>query len=125
MIKIAIIGAGGRMGRRIAALAIESEQFDIVGAIEPAGSECLGQDIGTLAGLGAFGVKVSSELPSRPDVVIDFSSPEGTLAWLEACLRDGLAVVIGTTGLTASRRRSSRMRRRKSRSSTRPTTRWA
>jgi 4-hydroxy-tetrahydrodipicolinate reductase len=102
MIKIAIVGAGGRMGRRIAALAIESEQFDIVGAVESAGAECIGQDVGTLAGVGAFGVKVGAELTQRPDVVIDFSAPEGTLAWLEACRKDGLALVIGTTGLTAS-----------------------
>ena len=102
MIKIAIVGAGGRMGRRIAALAIESEQFDIVGAIESPGAECIAQDIGTLAGVGTFGVKVSTELTQRPDVVIDFSSSEGTLAWLDACRKDALALVIGTTGLTAS-----------------------
>jgi 4-hydroxy-tetrahydrodipicolinate reductase len=82
MIKIAIVGAGGRMGRRIAALAIESEQFDIVGALESPGAESIGQDVGTLAGVGAFGVKVSTEMTQRPDVVIDFSLPEGTLTWL-------------------------------------------
>ena len=102
MIKIAIIGAGGRMGRRLAALAIESEQFDIVGAVEAAGAECLGQDVGTLAGLGPFGVAVTGELGQKPDVVIDFSSPECTLGWLDACRKDGTALVIGTTGLTAS-----------------------
>ena len=51
MIKIAITGAGGRMGRRLAALAIESEKFDIVAAMEAAGHEAVGKDIGELAGV--------------------------------------------------------------------------
>ena len=56
MTRIAITGAAGRMGRRIAALAIDSEQFDIVSAMEYAGHGDIGADIGELAGLGAFGV---------------------------------------------------------------------
>ncbi len=43
MTKIAITGAAGRMGRRIAALAIDSEQFDIVSAMEYAGHGELGE----------------------------------------------------------------------------------
>jgi 4-hydroxy-tetrahydrodipicolinate reductase len=102
MIKIAISGAGGRMGRRIAALAIESEQFDIVAALEAAGQETVGKDIGELAGLGPFGVKVTAELSVKPDVLIDFSTPAGTLAALAACRKVRSAMVIGTTGLTDS-----------------------
>lgn len=102
MIKIAISGAGGRMGRRIAALAIASEQFDIVAALEAAGHEAVGKDIGELAGAGPFGVKVATKLADSPDVLIDFSSPAGTLVWLAACRKDKVAMVIGTTGLTDS-----------------------
>jgi len=102
MIKIAITGAAGRMGRRIAALAIESEQFDIVSAMEVPGSDALGRDIGELAGVGAFGVKVTEALDEAPEVLIDFSLPEGTMHWLEACMGCGAAMVIGTTGLTES-----------------------
>ena len=102
MTRIAITGAGGRMGRRIAALAIESEQFDIVGALEAAGADAIGRDIGELAGVGAFGVAVSAELDEAPDVLVDFSVPEGTLRWLGVCRKRGVAMLIGTTGLTAS-----------------------
>lgn len=104
MIKIAISGAGGRMGRRIAALAIESEQFDIVAGLESPSHEAVGKDIGELAGLGHFGVKVSATLAVHADVLIDFSSPPGTLAWLGACRKGRTAMVIGTTGLTDSQR---------------------
>ena len=46
MLKIAITGAGGRMGRRIAALAIESGKFDVSAATEMAGHEAIGRDVG-------------------------------------------------------------------------------
>jgi 4-hydroxy-tetrahydrodipicolinate reductase len=104
MVRIAINGAAGRMGRRIAALAIESERFDIVAAVEAAGHECIGGDVGELAGVGTFGVAVSGE-PSDAggaEVVIDFSLPEGTMAVLPACRKRKIAMVVGTTGLTAS-----------------------
>ena len=103
MTKIAITGAAGRMGRRIAALAIESEQFDIAAATEAPGHPALGRDIGELAGVGAFGVPVTDGLgEARPDVLIDFSLPEGTMAFLPVCRDRGMAMVIGTTGLTES-----------------------
>ncbi len=102
MMKLAIIGAAGRMGRRIAALAIESEQFDVVAGLEPPGHDALGRDLGDLAGVGRFGVKVSETLPDMPDVAVDFSLPEGTLHWVDVCNAHDVPMVIGTTGLTES-----------------------
>ena len=104
MTKIAITGAAGRMGRRIAALAIESERFDIVSALESPGHEAAGTDIGELAGVGTFGVSITHELTDTPDVLIDFSLPEGTMAVLPLCRERGAAMVIGTTGLSDSQR---------------------
>ncbi|MBS3734622.1 MAG: 4-hydroxy-tetrahydrodipicolinate reductase [Phycisphaerae bacterium] len=102
MTKIAITGAAGRMGRRIAARAIESEQFDLVAATESPGHEALGADVGVLAGAGTFGVKVAETLDEAPDVLIDFTTPDSTLGWLDLCGDRGIALVIGTTGLTES-----------------------
>lgn len=102
MTKIGITGAAGRMGRRIAALAIESQQFDIVSATEVAGNKAIGTDIGSLAGIGTFGVNVTDELQDGPQVLIDFSLPESTLNWVDVCRRKKIAMVIGTTGLTES-----------------------
>ena len=102
MIKIAITGAAGRMGRRIAALAIESEQFDIVSALEAVGHPDIGKDAGELAGVGTFGVAVAAELAGEPQAMIDFSLPEGTMKYLPACRDNGIPLVTGTTGLTAS-----------------------
>jgi 4-hydroxy-tetrahydrodipicolinate reductase len=102
MTKIAITGAAGRMGRRLAALAIESERFDIAAAMEVPGHPDIGKDVGELAGVGAFGVNVTGELIGEPDVVIDFSLPEGTMTYVPLCGEQGVALVTGTTGLTAS-----------------------
>ena len=99
MTKIAITGAAGRMGRRIAALAIESEKFDIVAALETAGHPELGKDVGQLAGVGDFGVTLTDELTETPQVMIDFSLPEGTMRFVPICRQAGTAMVIGTTGL--------------------------
>ncbi len=73
-----INGAGGRMGRRILALAVESERFDIVGAIERPQHPDIGADAGKLAGIGEINVTLESEPPDSADVMIDFSLPEAT-----------------------------------------------
>jgi len=102
MMKIALTGAAGRMGKRIAALAIESEQFDIVAALEVVGHPDIGKDIGELAGVGTFGLALTSELEDTPDVMIDFSLPEGTMRFVPMCRAAGVAIIIGTTGFTDS-----------------------
>jgi len=104
MLRIAVTGAAGRMGRRIAALAIEAGTFDLAAAMEMAGHEAVGRDVGELARTGPFGVKVTADLPDEAevDVLIDFSLPEGTMKFLPVCRRRKVPVVIGTTGLTAS-----------------------
>jgi len=100
--KIAIIGAAGRMGRRIAALAAENEAFEIVCATEYSGSPDIGRDVGELAGVGVLGVGVTEQLTGdRPDAVIDYSLPDGTMKFIGPCRDAGIPMVIGTTGLTA------------------------
>lgn len=105
MVKLAINGAAGRMGRRVMALAIEGEKFDIVCALEAAGLEVIGSDVGELAGVGTYGLALTTSIDdatARPDVMIDFSLPEGTMKFLPACRKDKIALVTGTTGLTPS-----------------------
>ncbi|MFB3890997.1 MAG: 4-hydroxy-tetrahydrodipicolinate reductase [Phycisphaerae bacterium] len=100
MTSIAITGAAGRMGRRIAAIAAESGQFEIVAALEAEGNPAIGKDIGELAGAGLLGVKVAATLGRMPDVMVDFSLPEGTAHWVDVCREHAVPMVIGTTGLT-------------------------
>jgi 4-hydroxy-tetrahydrodipicolinate reductase len=99
---LAIIGAAGRMGRRLSALAIEGEVFDLAAALEQVGHEDLGKDIGELAGMGPFGLAVADALSDHPDVAVDFSLPEGTMHWLPVLRKKGVPLILGTTGLTES-----------------------
>jgi 4-hydroxy-tetrahydrodipicolinate reductase len=85
--KIAIAGAGGRMGRTLIEAAAADRELSVVCAVDPAAA---GQQVG--------GLKVVSDLRAvaQADVVLDFTRPEGTLALLE----HARAMVIGTTGFT-------------------------
>jgi len=97
--KLLIIGAGGRMGQRICALALESGLYDLVGAVESSGHGRLGHDAGTLCGAGPIGVTLQDNFPSAADLVIDFSLPQATDKTIDFCKQTQAALVLGTTGL--------------------------
>jgi len=100
MIKIAVNGACGRMGARIAALIFEDPELKLVAALERPGHQFLGRDIGSVAGCGETNVKITNALNAHADVLIDFSSPESTVAIAEVCVKKNIALVVGTTGLS-------------------------
>lgn len=99
---IGVNGACGRMGLRIIQLAHEDRDLAIGAALENADHAQQGQDIGALAGLGKLGIPVASRLDvdTRVDVLIDFSSPEGTDAVLPLCVERRIPIVVATTGHT-------------------------
>jgi len=74
--RLTIVGAAGRMGRRITALAAESGQFEIVAAVEHAACAEIGKDAGTVAGVASLNVAIGSSWPVESDVAIDFSLPQ-------------------------------------------------
>lgn len=101
MITTAITGAGGRMGMRLIAMAKQSGEFNLVGAIERPESDLQARDAGEVAGVGKIGVPITFELKPTPQVLIDFTSPAAMRHWLKTCRDRGIAMVIGTTGLQA------------------------
>lgn len=103
MIRIIITGAAGRMGRRLVANIAESGDLQLAGATERPGSEFLGMDAGSVAGVQPLGVKITDSLAplfDQADAVIDFSTGTVVENARQAAAK-GLAVVIGTTALTA------------------------
>jgi len=100
MLKLAVTGVAGRMGRRIVALAHESNDFQIVAATEAKSHSLLGQDAGEIAGVGTIGTIITEEPQSIPEVMIDFSVPASTEKWTEYCLKNKVSLVVGTTGLS-------------------------
>lgn len=103
MIRAIVTGAAGRMGGRVLTLAKEAEDFQIVGATERPGHPAIGRDAGEVAGFGPIGVKITDTLADGirgASVVIDFTAPEASLGHLRAASEAGVAIVVGTTGLS-------------------------
>lgn len=100
-IRIAIVGAPGRMGRNLIQAVQQAEGVALGAALARSGSSLLGVDAGELTGIGKTGVIVSDDLQKVVndfDVLIDFTRPEGTLEYLAFCRQHNKAMVIGTTG---------------------------
>jgi 4-hydroxy-tetrahydrodipicolinate reductase len=100
--RIAVIGAAGKMGRAIVRAIAEGTGSKLSAAVDRAGSDALGSDAGTLAGIAPAGVTVQAQLPDKAaaDVWIDFSAPVATVANVRAAAAAGVRIVVGTTGLS-------------------------
>ncbi|GGC92882.1 4-hydroxy-tetrahydrodipicolinate reductase [Chelatococcus reniformis] len=100
--RLVVVGAAGRMGRMLVATIADTAGVVLAGATERPGSPALGQDAGTLAGLGAAGVAVTDDAAAAlagADAVVDFSSPAASVALAALAAERGVAHVVGTTGL--------------------------
>ena len=99
---IAIAGSAGRMGRALLEAVAQSADFRLKSALERADSPFVGKDAGEIIGAPA-GVKISDDIEAALggcNVLVDFTRPEGTMQHLDVCVRQGVKMVIGTTGLT-------------------------
>jgi 4-hydroxy-tetrahydrodipicolinate reductase len=94
--KLAIAGAGGRMGRALIEAIAADREVELAAAFDAAGSPAVGTSIS--------GVRIGSDPASAAscDALIDFTRPEGTLAHL----KHARAMVIGTTGFSPAQKQS-------------------
>ncbi|MBU2583506.1 MAG: 4-hydroxy-tetrahydrodipicolinate reductase [Alphaproteobacteria bacterium] len=103
-LKIAVMGASGRMGRALVRAVCEADGAIVSGGTEQAGSAALGADLGTLAGLEPLGVALSADAASviaGADAILDFTAPGATAAFARLAAQHGVAHIIGTTGFRA------------------------
>lgn len=101
--RIAVLGAAGRMGQALTRALAETPGCTVAGGVEAKGSPAVGQDIGTLAGLDPLGVTVTDDpLPlfAHIDGVLDFTLPKATVAFAELTAQARMVHVIGTTGFS-------------------------
>ncbi len=106
MIRVAIAGAGGRMGRTLIEAVVAAGDVALGAALDVAGSPALGRDAGESLGR-ATGVAIGADVRAgiaAADCIIDFTRPEGTLAHVEACAALGRAAIIGTTGFSSAQK---------------------
>lgn len=100
--RLVVVGAAGRMGRMLVKAVAEAEGVRLGAAIEREGSPALGQDIGTLAGIGPLDIRVTDDpLPAfaAAEGVLDFTAPAATVAFAALAAQARIVHVVGTTGL--------------------------
>ncbi|MEI7993845.1 MAG: 4-hydroxy-tetrahydrodipicolinate reductase, partial [Methylococcaceae bacterium] len=103
MVRIAVVGASGRMGLCLIRAAALADRAALAIAVSRAGSDAVGKDAGELAGIGTLGVKVVDDFAAvvdQIDVLIDFTRPDASMAFIELCRQAGKKIVIGTTGFS-------------------------
>jgi len=95
VIKLAISGAGGRMGSTIWNLANQDKRFKVVAVFEKPGHPLVGQE--------KNGLVIADHLDGlkEADALIEFTTPEATVEHVVPCTLLKKAMVIGTTGLSA------------------------
>lgn len=101
-VRVAVIGAAGRMGRALIQAVTEGEGVTLTAAIDRPGNSLIGSDAGELAAIGKLGVTVADSLEAVKDdfdVLIDFTAPAATVANARFCAENGKKMAIGTTGL--------------------------
>jgi len=108
MIRVAVCGACGRMGKLIVRQLNKQEDMKLVAAIDAPSAPEVGKDAGELAGVGKLGVnivgadKLAGELKrSKPDVLVDFTNASAAVQNIKTAAGAGVALVVGTTGFTA------------------------
>ncbi|NLD47585.1 MAG: 4-hydroxy-tetrahydrodipicolinate reductase, partial [Clostridiaceae bacterium] len=106
MIRVCISGLG-KTGKEIAKVLLEQEDIKLVSAICSSTSSKKGKDLGEVLESSAMGVIVESSdnleqviFRTRPDVVVDFSSPEAALRNAKVFSQMKVNIIIGTTGFS-------------------------
>jgi 4-hydroxy-tetrahydrodipicolinate reductase len=103
-IRIVVAGAAGRMGRTLVRIISETKGCVVSGAFEAKGHPLIGQDAGTLAGIGALGVAVTGDpLPviAKAEALVDFTTPKVSVELAGLVAQAQIVDVIGSTGFSA------------------------
>ncbi|VEJ09794.1 4-hydroxy-tetrahydrodipicolinate reductase [Actinobacillus delphinicola] len=103
MLRIAVTGANGRMGRQLIQAILEDDSVALGAAFVRKGSNLIGADVGEFIGCGKAGILLSDDLEAQKDnfdVLIDFTRPEHSLANLAFCQKYHKKMVLGTTGFS-------------------------
>jgi 4-hydroxy-tetrahydrodipicolinate reductase len=104
MVKAIVSGAAGRMGRRIVSAVCDSAGIEVGAGLEAPNHPALGKDVGLAAGVNHLGINIRQRLEdvlNQGDVLIEFTTPEASIAHLQIAAGAGKPMVIGTTGFSA------------------------
>ena len=106
MLKVVIAGCSGRMGHALLEGVFADTELVLHGALDRADSPQIGRDAGEQFGKKS-GVLISHDVDAAlkgADVLVDFTRPEPSLIYLDACQKASVNMVIGTTGFTSEQK---------------------
>jgi 4-hydroxy-tetrahydrodipicolinate reductase len=106
-LKIAVAGAGGRMGAANVRAVDATPGLVLHAAFDREGVPAIGKDAAVLAGLPAAGIVITADLDAAlnaADAVLDFTAPAASVALAAETARRGLVHVLGTTGCSSEDR---------------------
>ncbi len=101
---IVITGASGRMGQMLVKEVLASDAMRLIAAVERPGHDWIGQDLGVAMGRGELDVLVTDDplaAFANAQAIIDFTSPDATVAHADIAAQARAVHVIGTTGFAA------------------------
>ncbi len=107
-IKVAVMGASGRMGQALMKGVLAADDMELIGATERTGSEWVGRSVGScLGGEYLWGkgkdvmiVAEAVDLFAKADVVIDFTTREASVYHAGLAAQAKCVLVMGTTGFS-------------------------
>jgi len=108
MVRMAVAGAAGRMGKRIVQLAAAHPQLEVAAAFEVPGHPAVGRPLSEVASVAGLGLLLGDDPAaaiSAAEVLVDFTAPEASLKNLALAAGAGRACVIGTTGLNEAQKK--------------------
>lgn len=93
------------MGKEVIKMVLEDPELLLVAAI---GQSDEGVDAASIVGLPACGVRMTTDLElalveSKPQVLVDFTTPASAYDNTALAVKHGVAPVVGTTGFTRSK----------------------
>lgn len=101
-IKVLVSGACGKMGQEVIKAVLKDPELQLVSAVDRLHQ---GEDIGKIVGLDELGIKIITDLAeafqaTKPQVMVDFSTPSVVMENTRLAIKAGVYGVIGTTGIS-------------------------
>jgi len=100
MLRVGVLGAGGRMGREVCRAIAEDPELELVAAVDPA---LAGIDLRQVTGVDGAGLQVASDVDvlerTGAQVAVDFTVAGAAVEHMRWCASHGVHAVVGTTGI--------------------------
>ncbi|HXQ75195.1 MAG TPA: 4-hydroxy-tetrahydrodipicolinate reductase [Acidimicrobiales bacterium] len=101
MVRVGVLGAGGRMGRQVCRAVSDDSELELVAAVDPA---LAGIDLRQVTGSDGAGIQVAGDVSdlerAGAEVAVDFTVADVAAENMRWCAANGVHCVVGTTGIS-------------------------